>query len=79
MLTYNGNGEHITGIPAQDLSDEDIARIAGDFHLTVDALIEQLTSRGLYSAPKSSRKSKSKSEVKDDGIRTSSIPQDTDQ
>lgn len=65
MLKYMGSGEHITGIPAQDLSDEEITRLAGVFDLDEDTLIEQLTSRGLYSRPKQKRSNK-KDEVKDD-------------
>lgn len=78
MLKYNGSGEHITGVPAHDLSDEEITRLAGDFNLDEDTLVAQLTSRGLYSVQKP-KQSKKKTEEVDDGLWTEGISQDTDQ
>jgi hypothetical protein len=54
-LKYNGHGEGIPGVPARDLSDTDITRIAGDFLLSPDETIALLTSRGLYSVVKDSK------------------------
>lgn len=51
MLTYIGNGKHITGIPARDLTDTDISRIAGELSMPENELIELLILRGIYSRP----------------------------
>lgn len=65
-LTYNGSGEHITGVPAQDLTQDDITRLAGDFNLSEQATIDLLCSRGLYSAPKPTPKRKTKTDEDED-------------
>lgn len=59
-LEYNGDGEHITGVPARDLTQDDIDRLleSGFFNSKKEAT-EVLTSRGLYRVVKT-RKSKSK-------------------
>lgn len=61
-LTYIGNGKHITGIPARDLTADDISRIAGDLAMPESELIELLISRGIYSRPvtKASKKTEPK-------------------
>lgn len=53
-LMYKGTPPaHITGVPARDLSNDDISRLAADFNLSTEKLIKQLTARGLYAlAPK---------------------------
>ena len=66
ILKYNGTGEHITGVPAQDLTQDDIARLAGEYDLTEQATIDLLCSRGLYSAPKPIAKRKPKTEEDED-------------
>jgi len=58
ILKYNGNGEGIPGIPAQDLDETELSRLQEVLVLDRDALIEQLTSRGLYSLPAQSKPSK---------------------
>ena len=59
-LIYIGNGKHITGIPARDLSADDISRIAGDLSMPETELIDLLILRGIYSRvpepPKAAKK-----------------------
>lgn len=57
-LTYRGNGEGIDGIPARDLTDDDLIQIAANWQLTVDETKQLLTRRGLYSSPAQSKKTK---------------------
>lgn len=54
QLKYNGNGkQHITGIPARDLDQQDLDRlIASGLFVSVDNAIAALTARGLYSVVK---------------------------
>lgn len=50
MLTYNGDGsQHVTGIPARDLTEDELNMIARRYELPTGALIAQLTAQGLYS------------------------------
>lgn len=58
ILSYNGNGEGINGVPARDLYEADINDIAILWEISRDELISQLTSRGLYSLPMQRTKSK---------------------
>lgn len=67
-LKYEGQrGAHIPGIPARDLTQDDLIRIIADFSYKdeTDAM-KQLTARGLYSEvkpkPKASPKPKEISE-----------------
>ena len=81
MLKYIGDGRHITGIPAQDLTDEEITRLAGVFDSSEADFIALLIERGLYSQPKTTPKMKQTTKnIKDttDGIRSESISLDTD-
>ena len=67
-LQYKGRGEHIPGVPAQDLSQEDLDRfIASGLFISTESAIENLTRRGLYSVVKSNRRKKdSDSKLKDE-------------
>jgi hypothetical protein len=47
-LKYIGDGKFITGIPAGDLTDDEITSLAGDFLLSVDDFEELLIQRGIY-------------------------------
>jgi hypothetical protein len=75
-LTYNGNGEWIAGIPARNLDQTDLDRLIADgLFISESALIEQLTSRGLYSIPAQIKKPKKadspetiENEVTDNGV-----------
>ena len=58
ILKYNGNGEGIPGIPAQDLDETELSRLQEVLEIERDALIEQLTSRGLYSLPTQAKQGK---------------------
>lgn len=67
-LKYNGNGEFIYGVPAQDLTDEDITRlVAGFVFSSEDEAITALTSKGLYSLVKPPKVSK-KEEIVIDSV-----------
>lgn len=57
-LTYNGNGEGIIGIPARNLTPDDIMHAASMWQLTVDETTQLLCSRGLYSLPPQPKKTK---------------------
>lgn len=63
-LIYKGTPPaHITGVPARDLSNDDISRLAADFNLSPEQLVQQLTARGLYElATKTKSKGKAESE-----------------
>lgn len=66
-LKYNGNGAHIPGVPAQDLSDDDIARlVAGFVFISEDEAITQLTCNGLYSVVKVAPSRPKKQEIETD-------------
>lgn len=79
MLTYKGDGkQHIAGVPAQDLDEDTISRLAADFNLSVEQFKDQLIAGGLYSAPKTKKKSTKEVKDSDDGLRTESLSQDTD-
>lgn len=55
-LSYKGGGRHITGVPAQDLSDDDITHIARDvFNLSEADTIKALLGSGLYSQAKAKK------------------------
>lgn len=57
-LTYVGNGAAIVGIPASDLSNEELSDIAARENLSLAELEGLLIKRGLYkSASKASAKS----------------------
>ena len=58
MLKYIGDGEHITGIPAQDLTDDDIKRIARQSNVSASVITEQLINTKLYELPKAPKKPK---------------------
>ena len=73
MLKYIGGGRHITGIPAQDLSDEDISRLAADFSLQEADFIALMIERGLYEQLKVKRTTTKKIEEENDGIRSESL------
>lgn len=47
-LIYIGKGEWITGIPAQDLSNEELAEIAARENLSLAEMEGLLIKRGLY-------------------------------
>jgi hypothetical protein len=74
-LIYNGHGEGIAGVPARDLTDSEISKVAADWQQTVDETTQLLCSRGLYSHPAQPKKTKQAeplsepvdSEVIDDG------------
>lgn len=53
-LIYKGTPPaHITGVPARDLSNDDITQLAANRNISTEQLIEELTARGLYAlAPK---------------------------
>lgn len=55
-LTYVGDGKYIMGVPAQDLSDAEITRLAESFGKTESDYIEELLGSGIYKKPKSSSK-----------------------
>lgn len=65
ILTYNGNGEGIIGIPAMDLDETELSRLQEVLEISRDELITQLTSRGLYSLPTQRTKLPKKSEPLD--------------
>ena len=68
ILKYNGNGEGIPGIPAQDLDDSELSRLQEVLVLERDALLSLLTSRGLYSfAALPKKPKKPENEVNEDG------------
>lgn len=49
MLEYIGKrGEHIVGVPARDLTYEDLHIVSLEWHMPVDEVATLLTSRGLY-------------------------------
>lgn len=62
MLEYIGNGKHITGIPARELSNEEILTLAESFGMTEKEFTSLLIERGLYKEPKQPSKAKPKSE-----------------
>ena len=72
-LKYIGDGRHITGIPAQDLTDEEITRLAGIFNYSDVDFIALLIERGLYS-----QQSKSKSAKKIETVAADSLPSPLD-
>ncbi len=76
-LKYIGDGKHITGIPAQDLTDEDISRLAAVFNYSEADFIALLIQRGLYSQSKT-KPAKKIEKVEDDGRRPESIPNHPD-
>lgn len=47
MIVYVGPG-HITGIPARDLTDDDIAELMAIYDMSRDDLLEMLTLHDLY-------------------------------
>lgn len=60
-LVYVGDGRYIGGVPAEDLPDETIKRIAGEWGLSVAQTEGLLIERGLYKsvskdAPKAPKK-----------------------
>lgn len=71
ILKYNGNGEHIPGVPAQDLYQDHIDHLlASGLFDSKQALIDGLTSRGLYSVvkpPKKASKKTDETEITEDG------------
>lgn len=50
-LEYIGNGGHITGLPAQDLSEQDVKDYASLIGLTVTQCKKALLKSGLYAEP----------------------------
>ena len=72
MLKYIGDGRHITGIPAQDLTDEDISRLAAVFNYSGADFNALLIERGLYSP-------QSKPAKKIDKVTDDSLPPPLDQ
>jgi hypothetical protein len=62
---YNGHGEGIAGVPAQDLTEDDVRKVASDWGISVDETITLLTSRGLYSssAPQPKRTKKAEDDI----------------
>ena len=64
MLRYIGNGDFIPGIPAMNLSADDVARYAGDFELNGKRGADALIASGLYELDKKVEPiSKKKAEV----------------
>lgn len=56
VLIYKGTGEHITGVPAQDLSQDDLDRlVSGLVFSSTDEAIQLLTARGLYALPEKTK------------------------
>lgn len=51
-LIYTGDGKYIMGVPAQDLSDEDISRLAESFGKSNATYIDELIGSGIYEKPK---------------------------
>jgi hypothetical protein len=70
-LKYNGNGEWLNGIPARDLSDNEVTQIASDLFISTDDLIRLLTSRGLYSVVAASKPKRN--------LKTDDIPEPIDE
>ena len=63
MLKYIGNGkQHIAGIPARDLEDNELEALAASFYLDVADFIKQLTegTRAIYKAPAPPKKTTKK-------------------
>lgn len=55
-LEYKGNGRFIPGVPADDLNDDTIKRIADENGLSVSVMTKQLTAQGLYAVAKKTTK-----------------------
>jgi hypothetical protein len=47
-ITYIGDGQHISGIPARDLTDVEVQRLADEHHMLLPDFVDMLTQRGLY-------------------------------
>lgn len=60
-LKYIGKkNQHITGVPARDLEDNEITELAVIFHLTDKSFIDLLIERGIYEAPPPPKKTTKK-------------------
>ncbi len=64
-LTYNGNGRFIPGVPASDLDDSTIKRLADENGLSVRVMTKQLTTQGLYSVVEVKKTAKDTDESKE--------------
>jgi hypothetical protein len=53
MLKYIGNGDFVAGIPARDLTDEEVAQLAPE-------QVDDLVMRGLYQKPADRKAAKNK-------------------
>lgn len=58
MLIYDGSGRHITGIPARDLTDDEITQLARNLSMEEQGFIDLMLERGLYSLPHAVTESK---------------------
>lgn len=54
-LIYQGKGEYIHGVPARDLSSEEVQRIATDWGKSLAETEGLLIQRGLYKAEKAEK------------------------
>lgn len=59
-LKYIGKGKHIMGLPARDLSDDEIESYAKSIGFTVGTTQTLLVDRGLYKSPPKKKDSKAK-------------------
>jgi hypothetical protein len=64
-LIYQGKGENIPHVPAYDLDDLEVAKLAASFNLSEDDFIALVTSRGLYSVQKPTPKTSKKEVIPD--------------
>ena len=65
-LKYVGNGKHITGVPARDLTKTDIDQLLGRMFINETDAIKALTKTGLYCTVKSTTKPPKKETSEDD-------------